>query len=74
MSGHATPPIGATVRWHSKDGGWRFGRLEKLGHKWAKVRINGLVKEIAIGDLLQWPPAHDDSDTTPRKTATRRKA
>ena len=69
-----TPPIGATVRWHDRDGGWRFGRLEKLGRKWAKVRANGLVKEIAIDALLPWPPPHDDDNdnATPPPARVRR--
>ena len=48
------------VRWYTKDGGWKFGRVVSTGHKWARVTAPTAKrgeKSVLLDDLLPWPPA-----------------
>jgi hypothetical protein len=57
---------GDTVRWWTKNGGWRFGHLASLGRIWARVQVGDRVKEIRLDELRPWPPHYPDTqDTTP---------
>ncbi len=60
---------GDTVRWWTKDGGWRFGRLATAGHKHARIDMGGTVKRVPISELRPWPPerATQDDTTPPRR-------
>lgn len=58
---------GDTVRWWTKDGGWRFGRLSSVGRIHARVSVGGATKRVPLADLKPWPPTPDDHDTTPQR-------
>lgn len=60
---------GDTVRWWTKDGGWRFGRLASLGRIHARVQMGDAVRRVPLADLKPWPPerAADENDTTPQR-------
>ncbi len=61
---------GDTVRWWTKDGGWRFGRLASLGRTIARVQVGDAIRRVPLADLRPWPPvpaAHDDDTTPPRR-------
>jgi hypothetical protein len=62
---------GDTVRWWTKDGGWRFGRLATAGHKHARIDMGGTVKRVPISELRPWPPTYDNLDTTPPRRVKR---
>jgi len=65
---------GDTVRWWTKDGGWRFGRLASIGRTVARVQMGDAVRRVPLADLRPWPPtqvAHDDHDTTPPRRVKR---
>jgi len=52
--------VGQTVRWYTKEGGWKFGIVEKLGRKWARVVGKSFAyggSDVLIDDLRAWPPA-----------------
>lgn len=58
---------GQTVRYYTKNGGWRFGTLIDTGYKWARVMIEGREKKIAIDDIKPWPPEKIDAPAKPVK-------
>jgi hypothetical protein len=65
---------GDTVRWWTKDGGWRFGRIASLGRIHARVQVGEAVRRVPLADLRPWPPerAAGDIDTTPRRARVKR--
>lgn len=66
---------GDTVRWWTKDGGWRFGRLASLGRIHARVQMGDAVRRVPLADLKPWPPerAAAENDTTPPSRRAKRK-
>ena len=57
---------GDTVRWWTRDGGWRFGHLAATGHKYARVKMGSTIKRVPLAELRPWPPQYQDiQDTTP---------
>lgn len=69
---------GDTVRWWTKDGGWRFGHLASVGRIHARVSMGQSTKRVPLEDLRPWPPApaassSDDQDTTPPARRAKRK-
>jgi hypothetical protein len=64
---------GDTVRWWTKDGGWRFGRLASITGQTARVNLGDAVRRVPLADLKTWPPerAAADDDTTPRQRVRR---
>jgi hypothetical protein len=55
---------GDTVRFISKSGRWRFGRLVQAGRKWATVDVAGSKSKVGIDQLMAWPPIHEEKTTT----------
>jgi hypothetical protein len=65
---------GDTVRWWTKDGGWRFGHLASIGRTVARVQVGGAVRRVPLADLSPWPPVRQDDDeknTTPPRRVKR---
>lgn len=60
---------GDTVRWWTKDGGWRFGRLASITGQTARVNLGDAVRRVPLADLKTWPPerAAAENDTTPQR-------
>ncbi len=68
---------GDTVRWWTKDGGWRFGHLASVGRIHARVSMGDATRRVPLEDLRPWPPApaasSTDQDTTPPARRAKRK-
>lgn len=65
---------GDTVRWWTKDGGWRFGHLASINGSKARVTLGDTVKRVPTADLRTWPPERAATDTSapPQQRAVRR--
>ena len=60
----STIPITETVRWYTREGGWKFGTVVKAGHKWARVTCPSApygTAQVLIEDLRPWPPVRDEN-------------
>ncbi|MGB1525948.1 MAG: hypothetical protein ACPG9N_00030 [Miltoncostaeaceae bacterium] len=62
---------GDTVRWWTKHGGWRFGRLSSITGQTARVQLGDAVRRVPLSDLKPWPP--EATDTTSQGRGVRRK-
>lgn len=72
MSTGTTPlEPGDTVRWWTKDGGWRFGRIATAGRSEARIDMGGSIRKVPLSELRPWPPTHDEKNTTPHKRVRR---
>jgi hypothetical protein len=47
--------------------GCRFGRLLKVGRKYAHVDVAGKRREWPVADVKPWPPVYDAAPARPVK-------